>query len=182
MRPADLPFTEHFQSLPCGVRAKYVAAGCRCMLCRAAASRYESERLRARRAGDWNGLVSAAAAREHLVKLSRQGVGRRAVSDACGVSATILHEVKMGRKTQIRQRTERAILAVTKHAAGMALLVPAGPTWRLIKALIEEGFTKTRIARELGYKAPALQMRTARITRGNAIAVERLYRRYMTCA
>jgi hypothetical protein len=40
MKPAALPFTDHFQSMPCGTRAKYVAAGCRCPKCRAANSRY----------------------------------------------------------------------------------------------------------------------------------------------
>jgi hypothetical protein len=178
MRPADLPFTEHFQQMPCGMRAKYVSGGCRCMLCRAAASRYESERLRARRSGEWNGLVSAAAARKHLLRLSKQGVGRRSVSDAALVPQSTLQEIKTGRKTQIRRSTERRILAVTKEAAGMAFLVPAAPTWALIERLLEEGFTRTRIAREIGRKAPSLQLRTDRITKRNAIAIERLYRRY----
>lgn len=39
-RPASLPFTEHFQQMPCGTRAKYVAVHCRCTKCRAANSRY----------------------------------------------------------------------------------------------------------------------------------------------
>jgi len=66
MRPHDLPFTEYFQQLPCGTRAKYMGARCRCMLCRAANSRYETGRLAARKNGDWNGLVPADRARRHL--------------------------------------------------------------------------------------------------------------------
>lgn len=178
MKPPDLPAADHFRAMPCGTRAKYVSGGCRCVPCRAAASRYESERLRARRNGDWNGLVPADAARHHLMKLSKQGIGRRSVSDATRVPQSTRHAIKTGRKTQIRRSTEQRILAVTRDAAGMALLVPAAPTWRLIDKLLDEGFTKARIAHEIGRKHGALQFHTARITRRSAIAIERLYRRY----
>lgn len=43
-RPADLPYTDHFQNMPCGSRAKYVAVHCRCPKCRAANSRYVRQR------------------------------------------------------------------------------------------------------------------------------------------
>jgi hypothetical protein len=36
--------TDHCQALPCGTRAKYVAAKCRCVKCRAANSRYVQQR------------------------------------------------------------------------------------------------------------------------------------------
>jgi hypothetical protein len=43
-RPCGLPTVEHFANRPCGTRAKYVAAKCRCAECRAANTRYYHER------------------------------------------------------------------------------------------------------------------------------------------
>ena len=60
---------------PHGTRARYIAARCRCLLCRAAASRYECERDAARRAGDYRGLVSAQEARDHILALGKKGSG-----------------------------------------------------------------------------------------------------------
>jgi hypothetical protein len=181
MRPHDLPFTEHFQSLPCGTRAKYVAGRCRCLRCRAANSSYETARAAARRRGEWNGLVSAERARQQLVALSRQGVGRRAVSAACDVGETTLQEIRSGAKTQIRAATERRILAVTKDAIADHALVGGGRTHQRLRRLLEEGFTKTELARRLGStaKVPALQLTPGRVTARNAMKVERLYRLVM---
>lgn len=179
MRPTDLPFTEHFQKLPCGTRAKYVGGGCRCLLCRAANSRYATGRAAAKKRGEWNGLVPAGPARRHLFALSRAGVGRRSVQLACDVTDTVLAEVKSGRKGQIRAETERRILAVTVDAKGGAALVPAGRTWRRINQLLEEGFTKAEIARRLGRKTPALQIRKRHITLRTAVNVERLFETVM---
>lgn len=171
------PILELAADRPHGVRLKYMA-GCRCMLCRAANSRYETERAAARKAGDWNGLVSAKAARRHIEKLSRAGIGYKAVADASGVAASIVLKIKQGRKSQIRKRTETRILDVDAGARANNSLVPAGPTWRLIQKLIErEGFSKAEIARRLGYRTPALQLRKDRIFARTAIAVERLYNR-----
>jgi hypothetical protein len=175
MKPHDLPTADR---LACATRAKYMA-GCRCLPCRAANSRYECERAVARKAGDWNGLVPAVVARAHLVKLSRRGVGRRAVAAASDVSHTILQDIRSGKKTQIRQRTERRILAVTADALSDRALVPAGRTHALIANLLDEGFTKKEIARRLGYLSPALQLNRTTITAKNAARVERFYRLLM---
>lgn len=163
-----------------GTHVTYVA-GCRCLACRAAHSRYESERLRARRSGDWNGLVDARAARVHLAKLSRRGVGRRAVADAAGVPPSTLRAIRVGEKTKIRKRTEARILAVDAGARSGGSLVPAGPTWRRIERLLAEGFTKTELARRLGStaKTPSLQIRKDFVTARTAADVERLYNRVM---
>jgi hypothetical protein len=58
-------------------------------------------------------------------------------------------------------------------------MVPARRTWRLIEQLLEEGFSKARIARELGMQTPALQLRRARVLARTELAVEKLWRRYM---
>ena len=76
---ADLSATK-----PHGTRLKYMG-GCKCMLCRAANSRFETERAVARKNGDWNGIVDARAARRHILKLSKAGVGYKSVADAASV-------------------------------------------------------------------------------------------------
>lgn len=162
-----------------GRRARYVA-GCRCELCRAANRNYARKRGRAQREGDWNGLVDAARARAHLVSLSRRGVGRRAVAAATDVSQTVILDIRTGKKTRIRARTERKILGVTTAARSDRGLVKPGRTFRLIEQLQEEGFSKAELARRLGYKAPALQFTRHRMTVRNVAAVERLYRRLTT--
>jgi hypothetical protein len=60
---------------PHGTRARYVAAWCRCLLCRAANSRYNCDRDVAKRAGDYRGLVSAQEARDHILALGKKGSG-----------------------------------------------------------------------------------------------------------
>ncbi len=162
-----------------GRRARYVA-GCRCDLCRAANRNYARKRAGAQREGDWNGLVDAGKARAHLARLSRQGVGRRAVGAATDISLTVLQEVRSGKKRRIRARTERKILAVTPAAVADRALVPAARAWRKVGELLEEGFTKAELARRMGYASPALQFRRGRMTARNAHRVEVLHRRLTT--
>lgn len=161
---------------PCGTRVRYVR-GCRCDACRAANTQYERERGAARRAGDWNGLVDARLARAHLRKLSRQGVGRRAVAAASDVAESLLCDIRAGRKTRIRARTERRILAVTPAMASDRALVDATPTWELLEELLEEGFTEAQLARWLGYETPRLQLGRERVTARNAHDVQVLHGR-----
>lgn len=162
-----------------GDRLKYVA-GCRCTECRAANSRYERERQRARKAGDWNGIVDAATARDHLLALKRAGVGRQAVADATDVAKSIIHEIRQGRITRIRARTERKILAVTTACRADHALVSARHTWGLVDQLLEEGYTKSGIARLLGYKGRGIQKGKRRVTVRSAHEVEVLHRRLTT--
>ena len=171
------PIAELGGRRPHGTRLRYLA-GCKCFHCRRANSDYERERQAARAAGDWNGVVDAAAARAHLRRLARQGVGRRMVASASDVALSVVQAVRSGRKTRIRARTERRILAVTKACRGDAVHVDARPTWERIEWLLAEGFSKARIARELGMKRPALQIKKHRVTVRTAAQVEALWRRY----
>jgi hypothetical protein len=163
---------------PHGIRLKYLA-GCRCLPCRAANSRYECERAKARRNGDWNGLVPADLARRHILRLSKQGVGRRAVAAASDVPASIIAQIRCGRRTQIRKQTLNRILEVTNLAVSDAALVPAVKTWRQINTLLEEGFSKAELARRLGFASPALQLGKNRILARSAARVDRLFRLFM---
>lgn len=178
-RPADLPFTDHFQQMSCGSRAKYMGAGCRCMLCRAANSRYETMRAAARKRGEWNGVVSADRARAHLLVLSTLGVGYKSVAAAANVSKTSLMNIRAGRKLHLRRQTERRILDVDRSCVADGALVDARPAMRLIRRLLHEGYPALRLCRFLGYKSSGLQFRDRWMTARNAQRVERLYRELM---
>jgi hypothetical protein len=173
------PAAELGADRPHGDRLRYMA-GCRCFQCRRANSDYERQRKAARLAGDWNGLVPANRSRAHLMSLSRVGVGKRAVAAASDVCMTVLQDIRTGKKTQIRARTERRILAVTAAMASDSALVKPGRTFQLIDRLRDEGFTKTELARRLGYANEALQFNPHRMTARNVARVESLYRRLTT--
>lgn len=162
---------------PHGVRLRYIA-GCRCVLCRKANSAYENERQKARRAGDWNGLVDAAPVRSHLLKLRRAGIGRRTVAACTDVGQTVLAGVINKSRLRIRARSAKKILAVTTAMRADHALLPAAQAKAMLADLVEEGFTKTEIARRLGYKTHALQVgNTGVITVKNAARVRRLHER-----
>ncbi len=178
MRPPDLlPASVLAADKPHGARVKYIG-GCRCSECRAANNAYEKHWSKLRQTGRGNGLVTAGQARRHLEKLSRQGVGRRAVSAAADVPESTLFKIVHGTRRQIRRQTERRILAATIEAAADRSLIDAAPTWVLIRRLLSEGFTKRELARRLG-KGISLQLGKTRITAANAYQVKRLYRQVM---
>jgi predicted ArsR family transcriptional regulator len=129
----------------------------------------------------WNGDVDAAPVRRHLRKLSRRGVGYKSVAAACDVSKTILLLVLTGRKRAVRKRTADRVLAVTRDAIADAGLVDARPTWKLLDELLQEdtGFTRAELARRLGYRTPALQLRHGKVLARTALRVARLYRELM---
>lgn len=177
MRPEDLTAAEVLaERHPHGTRVRYVT-GCKCMLCRAANSRYETDRAKARANGDWNGLVPAWMARKHLLRLSSQGIGRDTVAQASGVSVTVICEIKARTKKNIRMRTHKAIMAVDRTARAAKTLVEAAPVWAQINRLLREGFTQTELARRLGSRAkvPALQLNGRVVTAQNAMRVEKLH-------
>lgn len=169
------PASELAEGRPHGTRLRYVG-GCRCDLCRAANRNYERKRAAARAAGDWNGIVPSDCARKHLLALARQGIGTRSVAACSDVSRTILLEVIRRKRRKIRARTERSILAVTADVArGDNSLMSAKGTWRLINDLLDEGYTKTRIAQEMGHRC--IQLGKEQVTARNAARVAVVYRR-----
>jgi len=167
-----------------GSRARYVS-GCHCAQCREANRLYYYVRIKAKIFGRWDGIVPAGRARRHILKLSRRGIGRRAVAAVSGVSETILFRIRSGLRRQIRASTERRILAVTFDAYSDAALVSNARTWQRIGVLLSEGFTKQELARRLGSKAKEPKLQIA--TRGECLArtavkVERLYKIIMAGA
>lgn len=177
MRPPTLrPAAELAANKPHGVRVRYMA-GCRCVPCRAANARYETARLRARAKGRSNRIVSAERAVSHLRALSRAGVGRRRVARLSGLPESKLCKLLGGQQRNIREQTERRILAVTKADKAPGATVPAARTHRRIAALLEEGYTRARLAVMLGSRTPKLQLGRAWITRATEARIATLYRR-----
>lgn len=176
MRPADLAPVEVLGlRKPHGTRLRYMA-GCKCVPCRAANSNYETIRFRRRRAGLWNGLVDAAPSRRHMLKLSHAGVGRRTVAQLARISDSVLMKIRKGQRKHVRALTEKAILAVSPRAIRGSSLVPAKATWEKINWLLEEGFTKAELARRMGAKTPALQLRKDRIAAKSARKIDEIWR------
>ena len=175
MTPAETLAAKH----PHGTRVRYMT-GCKCGMCRAANSRYECDRAKARANGDWNGVVPATRARARLRMLAQHGIGRRLVEEISGVGNFTLQEIKNGRKKKLRARTERRILAVTTEARGARTLVQATPVWAQIDELLTEGcLTKGQIARGIGNRMPALQIGKAVVTAETAMRVARLHAKIM---
>jgi hypothetical protein len=152
--------------------------GCKCLQCRAANSSYEVGRAAARKAGDWNGVVSAESARMHILALSSAGVGRRSIAEASDVAETIIVEIKSGRRMRIRARTSRKILDVTAQAARDGAYIDASPAWKQIRELLREGFTKCELAHRLGV-GNSIQFGKKRMAAKSVAKVDRFYRTIM---
>ncbi|HEY1554764.1 MAG TPA: hypothetical protein VGF94_08020 [Kofleriaceae bacterium] len=139
-------------------------------------------KCRVRRA--YFGLVSSERARAHLLELAAAGVGKLAVRDACDVPASILHEVRLGRKPRIRVETERRILEVDVGAIADHACISARRTWQLLGELLALGIPKYKLARALGSKAersmPALQLRAGFVLAKTQARVEKLHRELAT--
>ena len=140
-----------------GDRLRYLA-GCRCPSCRASNSQYERNRQDARKNGQSNGIVSANQARDHLLSLAAEGIGRRSVAAVTDIASSTIAAIRSGEKRNIREKTERLILAVTPLMAADHGLIDATASNKLIEELLSAGFTKKRIAKELGSNTPALQI------------------------
>lgn len=163
------------ESKPHGVRLRYMG-GCRCTACRAANRAYENQRIKARKAGDWNGIVAADEARVHLLSLRKHGVGRRTVKACTDLGDSILQKIVSGEKQRIRARTARLILQVDKTMAADHALISAKRSQRLITLLLEEDYSESYLADRLGYKTGRLQFTADKITVRNAARIERLYK------
>lgn len=162
------------EAKPHGVRARYVG-GCRCMLCRAANSRYSSTRQAARDAGDRRELVSANEAVAYIRFLGGKGVGYKSVAAAAGLSPTTLQKILKGERTKIRRDAAKRILAVDQSAVADHALIDSRPTWKILDELISLGYTKRWLAQKLR-AGHSIQFNRQRITAKSASKVERLYR------
>ena len=147
----------------CGTRSAY-ASGCRCEPCTVANRLYARE-LRRHHVRVSYGIethvdpyIDAAEARAHLEWLSSQGVGRRAVSAATGLSQSNLMKIRSGQRRRITPDTEARVLAVGTHRRRPRSLVDLDKAQLLIDDLLVIGYTKTAIAQALGAQTRALQL------------------------
>jgi hypothetical protein len=147
---------------PIGSRVRKDSPGGRCEKCR-------GELIADR-------LVLAGPATEHVRALGRAGVGYKSVADAAGVARSTLAEVLRGERLQVRSSTLRRILGVTPAAIADHAVVPARPTWRLVRKLLAAGLPKVRIAEAIGNKR-ALQLGRRRVLARTAHAIEKFARR-----
>lgn len=168
-----------------GTRARYVFGatgsdwrdGCRCPDCSAAAVTYEKRRQRARARGEV-AYVDATEAREHLLFLRANGIGRRGVAAASGLSPSQVSKIARGAVAKIRPATADRILAVHLGRTPAGSYVDATRTLAQIDDLVTTvGMTRTAIAQALGYRTHALQIgKDGRVTKANADRVDALWR------
>lgn len=159
-----------------GTRARYVAGKCRCMLCRAANSRYSTSRQHAiDDEGDRRNLVSASRARAYVQRLQSRGIGHKAVADAASITHSNMWKIVSGRREFIRADTERRILAVDGSCVADGARIAAHQTWKLIDELLDGGWTKSQLARLLGMQTPSLQINRKKVRAITASKVQRLY-------
>jgi hypothetical protein len=105
-------------------------------------------------------------------------VGYKTAADAASIARSTVAKVLSGERQRLRAQGAKRLLALTPAARADHSLVSGSYTWRLIEWLLEEGFTKARIARELGRKSPALQIRRNFVLARTQLSVEQLWRRY----
>lgn len=125
-------------------------------------------------------LVDATAAREHVFRLARRGVGYKQVADAAHLSPGVVLLIRTGERASIRPETACAILGVSEDARADHGLVSSTRTRALIRKMLARGFTKAALGRLLGATTarPTLQIGIRdEVTLANAAKVERLWKR-----
>ena len=161
-----------------GSRSGHPSA-CRCLPCRPARSAYEREREEVvKEVGP--AIVTDEKARERLKRLaSRHNVGLRAVSAATDITVKALRDIRSGKQTTIRRKTEERILSVNRLAVSDHALVPAATTWRQINELLEEGYTQQLLAERLGINSGVIEFNEKQVWAATATKVDKLYRKCM---
>jgi transcriptional regulator with XRE-family HTH domain len=164
-----------------GTRAMYVVEKCRCEPCRHAHRTYARFQQKRRRLGRTQGAwalpyVNAEPIRAHIAELRAAGVGYRRIAELAGITRSSLVKIINGRR-QVRRETAQAVLAVSADQLAPTALVDATDTWAKVRWILEQpGWTKTRLARELGQRG-VLQLGRHRVTVRNAAAVAAVYER-----
>jgi hypothetical protein len=116
--------------------------------------------------------VSASLAREHLLKLRRDGVGKRAVEAVTGIQNYTLMRIANGTQRRIRQSTECKILAVTDGALSDGAQISAQLTIAQIRGLLARGYTLKALETQMGDRIQFLDQKL--VTARTALRVQRL--------
>lgn len=137
-----------------GTRSRYVR-GCRCDDCRAANRTYARRRdvygWSERVAADW---CDAEPARQHILELRAQGMGKRRIAEVAGVHLSVIDVILYGKHgspaTRVLRRNADKVLAVSlDHAPGA--VVDATGARRRIRALQAIGWPLHEIASRIGW-------------------------------
>lgn len=120
-------------------------------------------------------LVDTAEAVSHIRALRRQGIGYKTIAAAAGIARGVLLRIISGDIRSTRRAAADRILAVSSSIRAPGAKVDAKATWVLIDRMIAAGFTKGRIARALGSKHPALQLRRDTVLASTHRRVAQLY-------
>jgi len=158
--------------MPHGTRARYRRLDCRCLPCRGAQAEY----LRALKRRP--PLLDAAPARVWLNALRGHGVGITQVARLAGVNRALVANVRAGVRRKLSAEILYRLLSVPPvYAPGRTVL--SGPTKRLIRKLLKEGYTRRQIAERLGLKSGRLRhlSKARRVRRKTAARVRALYAR-----
>jgi hypothetical protein len=150
--------------------------GCKCLPCKAASATYRRERRATCSYPDPAERLPAARAELYLAELRARGVGYRQAARLSGLSERFVLEVRAGKVATLRADTMTRILAI-RPALALGRHVMGWRTARLIDSLEREGFSRGRIARELGRRSPRLQIGRRKCTVKNALRVRTLWRR-----
>lgn len=161
-----------------GTRSSYVR-GCRCEECGAVARAYARCHYYSRRRKLLK--VPSDVARQHILYLKKMGMGANAISDCGGVGPVTVRKIRDGKWHRIKQRTEQRILSVTPEGIADCALVDATFVHGLIRELLEEGWTRRDLNRELGRTGRQFPfLRQKRVRAKTQMLIEKLYRRAMT--
>ena len=163
---------QRLASGPHGTRGRYVL-GCRCDDCRRANTAYARSRTKRKIFHGADPLVPVEQVESHIAALRAQGIGIPTIADAAKVPRNTLWGILGGKRQFILSSSAARILTCDMSIAADNTRIPAGPTWRILDQLLDDGYTKKQLAQWLG-KKEALQLRRGYVTVRNARAVERL--------
>lgn len=119
-------------------------------------------------------LVSTKAVLRHIESLRANGIGTRIISNRAGVNRGVLVRIISGEIKRTRKETVQKILGVALTPADGSR-VDARHTWDLLGVLFAAGYRKGAIAKMLGRKTRALQIRQDVVLHSTEAAVEKLY-------
>lgn len=162
-----------------GTRQRFYQ-GCRCPPCRKAWNKYNYARIKARRSGDWRGLVSLDAVKKHIEHLGNH----EATARIAGIHRTVITKIINGNISAVRKSTEEAILSVTKRdiqklwpiLADDWSYLPARPTQLMMADLRRSGFSGHALGRRVSLKSGLRLAGKKHVRAFNARRVEKIYR------
>lgn len=142
----------HHNTLTC-----YTDYRCRLPECVARYNERSNQRVRAQKAGTWNGLVDAEPVRQHILALQAVGIGAYIIAATVNVRVQAIYDFlgsrgKRGRKHRTTPELAAKILAISPDST-LAGRIDATGTVRRLRALTANGWPGKHIARHAGVNA-----------------------------